>query len=90
MMPACYHHDVRTTLTVDEDVYARLESEARASGKSFKDTVNELLRLGLSVRQSAPPAHAFRVRPRRMGLLPGLQLENVAGLLEQVEGPRHK
>ena len=38
---------MRTTLTLDDDVAAKLRAEARKSGRSFKETVNQVLRLGL-------------------------------------------
>ena len=81
---------MRTTLTLDDDVRARLERESRRSGKSLKDVVNESLRLGLSARQTIQPGSRFVVRAQTMGLRPGLSLECIAGLLEQVEGPLHR
>jgi hypothetical protein len=82
---------VRTTLTVDEDVAAKLKAEARRSGRSFKETVNEVLRRGLVTRAGARPREPFKVVARDLGdLRPGLSLDNVAELLDQVEGPRHR
>jgi hypothetical protein len=81
---------VRTTLTLEKDVASSLRAEARRSGRSFKEVVNECLRAGLAhcgVTRAAPP---FSVQPRDMGKLqPGLSLDNVAGLLERIEGPEH-
>jgi hypothetical protein len=34
---------MRTTLTLDDDVAAKLRAETRRSGRSFRDTVNETL-----------------------------------------------
>lgn len=82
---------MRTTLTVDEDVAAKLKAEARRSGRSFKETVNEALRRGLLTGAVARPRKPFKVVARDLGhLRPGLPLDNVADLLEQVEGPRHR
>jgi hypothetical protein len=81
---------VRTTLTLDDDVRARLEQEARRTGRPLKEVVNESLRLGLNARQSVKPARKFVVRARTMGLRPGISIESIAGLLEQVEGPLHR
>ncbi len=81
---------MRTTLTLDEDVAARLRAEARRSGRSFKDTVNEALRLGLSRRRPPAPASPFRVKARPMNLRAGLSLDCTSALLEQIEGPLHK
>ena len=81
---------VRTTLTLDEDVAASLKAESRRSGRPYREIVNEFLRIGLSARRSPPPSHPFRVRAKPMGLRPGLALENIGDLLEQLEGPAHK
>jgi len=79
----------RTTLTLEEDVAARVASEARKSGRPFKQVVNELLRFALNARRSATPA-PFRVKPRDLGLRPGLEYDDIGGLLEEVEGPSHR
>jgi len=82
---------MRTTMTLDDDVAAKLKAEARRSGRSFRETVNEMLRRGLSTRQSRSPKETFRVVTRDLGkLLPGLTLDSVADLLEQVEGPLYR
>jgi len=66
-----YHHDVRTTLTLDHDVKAKLDREIRESGKSFEEAVNYYLRLGLNVAARTEPAKKFAVRARRWGCLLG-------------------
>lgn len=91
MMLLAYHQHMRTTLTLDDDVAAKLKTEARRSGRSFRETVNEMLRRGLSTRRNRFSKEPFRVVTRDLGtLLPGLTLDNVADLLEQVEGPLHR
>jgi hypothetical protein len=81
---------VRTTLTLDDDVAAKLKAETRRTGRPFRDVVNDALRRGLLV--SRPPKRApFRVRTRSLGgLRPGLRLDSIADLLEQIEGPLHR
>jgi len=82
---------MRTTLTLDEDVAAKLKAEVRRSGRSFRDIVNETLRQGFSTRRAAARQTLFKVRARDLGcLLPGLALDSVADLLEQVEGPLYR
>jgi hypothetical protein len=79
---------MRTTLTLDEDVAAKLKAEMRRSGKSFKDTVNDFLRLALNTKAQTPGRKRFRVKARDLGQLrPGLNLDNIGDLLEQLEGP---
>jgi hypothetical protein len=80
---------IRTTITLDEDVLERVKAESRTRGASFRETLNDLLRLAL-VAQSAPPVRpAFRVRPRHMGYRPGLNYDDIESLLEYGEGGRH-
>lgn len=82
---------MRTTLTLDEDVAAKLKAEARRSGQSFKATVNEALRRALATPPKQAPRAPFKVVTRDLGRLrPGLSLDNVADLIEQVEGPLHR
>ena len=80
----------RTTITLDEDVRAKLEAEMRKSGRSFKETVNETLRVGLQSRQKSVVSKPFKVRPKAMGLKPGYSYDKVWELIEQVEGPDYK
>jgi len=80
----------RTTLTLDEDVRAKLETEMRKSGKSFKETVNETLRKGLLSRQKIKTAKPFKVQARDMGLKPGYNYDKVWELIEAVEGPEYR
>jgi hypothetical protein len=82
-----YHQDVRTTLTLDDDIAARLAAEARRTGRSFKDTVNDALRGGLDARIQRK-AEPFRVQARNLGTLrAGVSLDSVTRLLDDVDGP---
>jgi plasmid stability protein len=81
---------VRTTLTLDDDVAAKLKIEARRNGKSFKEIVNGLLRVALNSKRVPPGNKAFKVDARPMGLLPGIDLDNIGQLIEQLDGPLHK
>lgn len=81
---------MRTTLTLDDDVAAQLEREMRASGKSFKRTVNDALREGLARRRESGAVEPFVVQARELGLVPGLDYANVGELLEVAEGPDHR
>ena len=82
---------MRTTLTLDDDVAAKLRSAARRSGHTFRDVVNDTLRRGLARLPSAPSREPFRVIARDLGARrPGLSFDSVADLLEQIEGPLHR
>lgn len=82
---------MRTTLTLDDDLAAKLEAEARRSGLSFKETVNTILRIGLSARRGRLPRQPFKVKP--LSLEPvdrNLDFDNIEALLDQVEGPARR
>ncbi len=73
----------RTTVTLDEDVAARLRSEMHRSGKPFKQALNDALRRGLVARDAAARRTIFRVRARDLGRLrAGVSLDDIGGLLE--------
>jgi len=78
---------VRTTLTLDDDVAAKVKNEMRRSGKSFKETVNDVLRLGFSQRRPAADRVVFEVKARPLGRRPGLDYDKTSELIEQLEGP---
>jgi len=79
---------MRTTLTLDDDVAAKLKAESRRTGRPFREIVNETLRRGLASRRATARRHAFTIMARDLGdLKPGLSLDNVAELIEQMEGP---
>jgi hypothetical protein len=83
---------MRTTLTLDEDVARKLKAESRRLDRSFRDVVNEILRRGLAnprAKTSARPR--FKVQARDLGnLRPGVSLDNIAELIELVEGGLHR
>ena len=82
---------MRTTLTLDDDVEAKLRAEARRSGRPFREVVNEAIRRGLMSRRRTSASVPFKVIARDLGnLKPGYSLDNIGDLLEQAEGPLHR
>jgi predicted transcriptional regulator len=79
----------RTTLTLEDDVVARLREEARRGGRSFKDVVNDAIRAGLDRAAQEQPA-AYRVQARDMGLRAGIDLDDIQGLLDMLDGPERR
>ena len=82
---------MRTTLTLDEDVAAKLKAESRRLDRSFREVVNETLRRGLAnQRANHAPRPSFNIAARDLGRSrPGLSLDNISELIEQAEGPFH-
>jgi hypothetical protein len=81
---------MRTTLTLDDDVAARLQAEARRTGRPFKSVVNERLRMALAQSAAVQKRKPFKIKPRAMGgPTAGVFYDNVGALLEEIEGARH-
>jgi len=82
---------MRTTLTLDDDIGARLQAESRRTGKSFKTIVNEYLRIALARQQTTQTAPPFVVEPVHLGApIPGVSYDRISSLLEEVEGADHR
>jgi len=81
---------MRTTLTLDEDVAAKLRAEVKRSGGPFRKVVNETLRRGFASQRTTVRQPPFKVVSRDLGLRPGLSLDNIGELIEQIEGPLHR
>jgi hypothetical protein len=83
---------MRTTVTLDPDVSAKLREIARERGVSFKQALNSTLRAGFSAgaREARPyrlPTYTMRLRPevdldKALRLAAALEDEAVAGKLE--------
>ena len=74
---------MRTTVTFARDVAAAVERLQRERGRGVSDAVNELIRRGLSRPETPEP---FRQTASAMGE-PLLPLDDVAGLLDILDGP---
>lgn len=77
---------MRTTVTLDPDVAAKLKETARRSGVSFKEALNSTVRRGFERREVNP--EPYRVRTRDLGVRPGVNLDKalqLAGELEDAE-----
>ena len=81
---------VRTTVTLDDDVAARVKRESLSRGASFRDTLNDLLRAALLGVNYKPRRRTLAIRPTCMGHKPGLNYDNIESLLEYGEGDQHR
>ena len=82
---------MRTTLTLDDDVSARLDREKRKRRVPFKTVVNDVLRAGLDAMH--PPRRApRRFRTTGFDVGPSLigSLDNIEEVLSRVEGEDHR
>jgi plasmid stability protein len=81
---------IRTTVTLDDDVAARVRRESLSRGASFRETLNDLLRTALLGIDNKPRRRALVIQSTHMGHEPGLKYDNVESLLEHGEGDRHR
>jgi hypothetical protein len=74
---------MRTTVTLDPDVEAKLRAAMRERGVSFKVALNDAVRDGL--RDKTPPTKRFRVKSSPMGVRPGINLDKALRLAGELE-----
>jgi hypothetical protein len=75
---------MRTTVTLDDDVAAKLKEEARRQRSSFKEVLNSSIRRGLSAGTPLG-AKPYQVRPRSMRARPGVDLDRALQLADELE-----
>jgi len=77
---------MRTTLTLDDTLAAKLKELATRTGRPFKEVVNETLRAGLSAQRVLPPVHRYGLRPAPMGrVAAGVDLDRALALADALE-----
>jgi len=76
---------MRTTLTLDADVAARLELEMSRSGDGLKAVVNRALRVGLGMTDKPVRPAPFTVEPHRFGFRPGTDLDRLNQIVDELE-----
>ena len=81
---------MRTTLTLDEDVVAKLRQEMTRTGAGMKEVVNAFLRRGLEAPRAEEIAKPFAVQAQSMGLRAGIDLDDISGLLDFLDGPARR
>lgn len=78
---------MRTTVTLDPDVAAKLKQLARERDISFKEALNSSVRRGLGRGEGKPRPYRLPP-PQRLGVRPGVNLDKalqLAGELEDAE-----
>ena len=76
---------MRTTLTLDDDLASILLRETKRKGLSFKEMVNSTLRRGIAQEQLAPPRKKVATRPHDFGFKPGIDLDKLNQLSDELE-----
>jgi maltoporin len=76
---------MRTTLTLDPDVAARLAAEAARSDRAFKAVVNEALRRGLGLSSQVERRQTYKVTPVKLRFRPGHDTDKLNELADELE-----
>jgi hypothetical protein len=74
---------MRTTVTLDEDVAAKLKQTARERGVSFKAVLNDAVRDGLSGQAHA--ARPYQMPTYNMRVRTGVNLDKALRLADELE-----
>jgi predicted DNA-binding ribbon-helix-helix protein len=77
---------MRTTLTLEDDLVRRLKELARSTNRSFREVVNDAIRMGLSLG-GFPPAdqERFVVRARACGFRTGVDSTKLNQIYDDLE-----
>lgn len=80
---------MRTTINLDEALIERAKTIAAQTGKSFSDVVQDAVRESIARRDRAAARPNLPLPVDRIGggLLPGVDLDDNAALLDLMEGP---
>ncbi len=76
---------MRTTVTLEPDVARMLDDYARRTRKSFKETLNDAVRLGLGRANEPTAQRDFVIEAKPMGLRAGIDGGKLNTLLDDLE-----
>jgi hypothetical protein len=76
---------MRTTVTLDPDVEALLRRQMRERGSSFKQTLNDAVRLGIRAATRGSSHTRFRQRTYPMGFQPKFRWDKALALADAIE-----
>jgi hypothetical protein len=76
---------MRTTVTIEPDVARMLDDYARRTRKSFKETLNDAVRMGLGRAHESTAPKDFVIEAKPMGLRAGIDGGKLNTLLDDLE-----
>lgn len=72
---------MRTTVSIDDALYRELKARAGATGRTVSELVEDAVRDSLHAPPSQAPIPELPIFRGRIGLQPGVDLDDNAGLL---------
>lgn len=80
------HHDVRTTIRIDDDLLARAKALAARTGRTLTAVIEDALRAALAGAEPRKPSERIRIPTYGSGgVRPGVDLDDTASLLDLME-----
>ena len=76
---------MRSTITIDDDIAARIEERRRTDGQSLMQVVNQLLREGLRSSERPHEARPYRTKTHGLRLRPGFDAVRLNQLADELE-----
>lgn len=76
---------MRTTLTIDDDLFRELRQKANNTGSSFKEIVNKVLRAGLEGFNKPKSFKPYKCKTYSLGYPPCADLDHALDLAEHLE-----
>jgi plasmid stability protein len=76
---------MRTTLTLDDAIDRELRELAGKHGASYKAELNRVLRAGLAALRRPAPAKPYRLKPRALGRVTGVDYDKVGQLADELD-----
>ncbi|HET6383285.1 MAG TPA: hypothetical protein VFJ58_07840 [Armatimonadota bacterium] len=76
---------MRTTISINDAILKELHERAAASGRPFRQVVEESLEIGLAHLSNPPDRERFRLRPHPLGLKAGFRGVSLNQLYDQIE-----
>ena len=76
---------MRTTVTLEPDVAARLKEYAHRRRLSFKAALDAVIRRGLAVQNRPEADSRFTVEPHRGGFRPGVDVARLNQLVDRLD-----
>jgi hypothetical protein len=77
--------EMRTTLTLDDDLAGLLKERARELGIPFKEAVNRTIRAGIGEASAARCHPAPKTISHSFGFKPGVDLDKLGQLADELE-----
>lgn len=80
---------MRTTLTIEDFIFEKLNQKAHHEKKSFKQVVNETLSRGLMVSETPSQAETFKIEAHDCGRREGVDYGKLNQLSDELEAAEH-